>query len=334
MCGALYGGVLEGEHPTVQEHTVEMSVCFRRCPGCDCEGRREMAYVRNCVTHFVYWLPVTTSKHRYCTGMMNLDSSNGMDPPPSSAVECSHNKVFGSSTTARNKKVFRREEDGGWYRFSATSGLELASQCPVGDVGDGCGSNIRGWLVDRHPTVGEGRVVRKVCFSYVSECACAFFTSVYVRNCGSFFVYRINRIPFENAEYCGVPRNVVQQFPVAPPPSLGSYDDNKGDEYNKGDDGNNDDNDDDSDMCTNYTIVYDPDRLWSSKSPTMENCDALLYGNFRFGSKYTPWSLKEGCNMTRANFLDTHTYRCGAKYQGMMIYIRKKRKKDETNPTV
>lgn len=64
-----------------------------------------------------------------------------------------------------------------------------------------------------------------------------------------------------------------------------------------------------------YNVLHDPSRLWSYTSPMETNCDARLYGYYRFGSKYTPWSVKEGCNK---NDMNTVTHRCGSAYQGFL----------------
>ena len=75
-------------------------------------------------------------------------------------------------------------------------------------------------------------------------------------------------------------------------------------------------------LCKMYNVQHDADRLWSYISPTVSKCDANLYGKFRFGSKYTPWTIREGCNRTE---MAVTTYRCGADYQGYM---------EEGHPTV
>lgn len=64
-----------------------------------------------------------------------------------------------------------------------------------------------------------------------------------------------------------------------------------------------------------YDNIYDPDRLWSYTSPTVKKCDASLYGNFRFGSRYTPWSIKEGCNKMDSEIV---LHRCGSDFHGYM----------------
>ena len=70
------------------------------------------------------------------------------------------------------------------------------------------------------------------------------------------------------------------------------------------------------DMCKMYKVLHDPDRLWSYTGPTMQKCDAHLYGKFRFGSLYTPWSIREGCD---PQDLLVKTHRCGAKYPGYLV---------------
>ena len=40
-----------------------------------------------------------------------------------------------------------------------------------------------------------------------------------------------------------------------------------------------------------------------------------MHAQNRFGSKYTPWSIKEGCNKTDMSVV---THRCGSSFQGFM----------------
>lgn len=69
-------------------------------------------------------------------------------------------------------------------------------------------------------------------------------------------------------------------------------------------------------LCeANYNFLHDPDRLWSYTSPTVMKCDARLYGVYRFGSKYTPWRIHEGCTK---NDLGIITHRCGSDLPGYM----------------
>ncbi|XP_078382666.1 uncharacterized protein LOC144665310 isoform X2 [Oculina patagonica] len=90
----------------------------------------------------------------------------------------------------------------GWYRFQGAAGSTMATTC----VATGrCGTHAPGWLNGAHPTVEEEQATRQVCFHYYSNC-CVWSINVYVRNCGGYFVYYINRTPPEhNCElrYCG-----------------------------------------------------------------------------------------------------------------------------------
>ena len=69
-----------------------------------------------------------------------------------------------------------------------------------------CSTNRSGWLSGTHPTVAEGIVQRKVCFSqlvsqFFSDC-CNQTKSISVRNCGAFYVYRLDP-PDSYSRYCG-----------------------------------------------------------------------------------------------------------------------------------
>lgn len=77
-----------------------------------------------------------------------------------------------------------------------------------------------------------------------------------------------------------------------------------------------------TDICNEYKVMYDPDRLWSYTSPAIAKCDADLYGSYRFGTRYTPWSIKEGCNMSDTTIIE---HRCGSDLHGFMV---------EKHPTV
>jgi hypothetical protein len=53
-----------------------------------------------------------------------------------------------------------------------------------------------------HPTINEGMVRRKVCFSYLSNC-CQWSTFIRVKNCSGFYVYEFLKPPSCNLRYCG-----------------------------------------------------------------------------------------------------------------------------------
>ena len=64
-----------------------------------------------------------------------------------------------------------------------------------------CGALIPGWLVGDHPSVKEGEVGRAICFSRNMFQCCFDSKVIWVRNCGSFYVYYLApmRCPYR---YC------------------------------------------------------------------------------------------------------------------------------------
>ena len=101
----------------------------------------------------------------------------------------------------------------GWYRYASKEGGEMAGVCLENQnstssrYGQPCGANFRGWMMDRHPTVKDGRVQRRICFSYDKRCYCEFYKNIAVRNCGDYYVYRLTPLKTCKARYCGAPDN-------------------------------------------------------------------------------------------------------------------------------
>ena len=52
-----------------------------------------------------------------------------------------------------------------------------------------CGTVWSGWLDGAHPTVGDGKVIRMVCFSD-RRTGCKHSIIISVKNCGSFYIMR------------------------------------------------------------------------------------------------------------------------------------------------
>ena len=65
-----------------------------------------------------------------------------------------------------------------------------------------CGTTWPGWLDGAHPTVEDGKVVRKVCFSDLYA-RCKYLNWIFVKNCGSYFIYNLQRISSCDLRYCG-----------------------------------------------------------------------------------------------------------------------------------
>ena len=87
----------------------------------------------------------------------------------------------------------------GWYRFGGGAGNQMADTCVLMY---NCGTHDTGWLSGKHPSVADGAVHRKVCFTYFSGC-CSYTLDVLVRNCGGFYVYKLQPTHYCLARYCG-----------------------------------------------------------------------------------------------------------------------------------
>ena len=77
----------------------------------------------------------------------------------------------------------------GWYRFLNISGITMPTACPPRYT---CGTLHPGWLTGDHPTVDEGEVQRTVCFSKGLGRCCEEASFIEVKNCSSFYVYRLS----------------------------------------------------------------------------------------------------------------------------------------------
>ncbi|XP_068679579.1 uncharacterized protein [Montipora foliosa] len=87
----------------------------------------------------------------------------------------------------------------GWYRF--LTGTVLATTYRSGSSRY-CDTNYRGWLTESHPSVSDGIVNRKVCFTHSSDSRCPYSTYIKVRNCGEFYVYKLKPTPNCYLRYC------------------------------------------------------------------------------------------------------------------------------------
>lgn len=77
-----------------------------------------------------------------------------------------------------------------WYRF--LEGRQMNTNCAKFHS---CDTERAGWLVGGHPSAEDGRVTKKVCFGRTApSCTCAYHTYIQVRNCGSFYVYKLKPI--------------------------------------------------------------------------------------------------------------------------------------------
>jgi Notch-like protein len=65
-----------------------------------------------------------------------------------------------------------------------------------------CGTHSAGWMVGTHPTVADGKVITKVCYTWYSEC-CEYSNKIEVVNCGQYYVYKLSPPPQCDLRYCG-----------------------------------------------------------------------------------------------------------------------------------
>ena len=87
----------------------------------------------------------------------------------------------------------------GWYRFVGAAGTKMpTTRVPAFR----CGTDWSGWLDGAHPTVEDGEVSRRVCFSDRLT-GCRHIAKISVKNCGSYFIYKLFHSPGCDSRYCG-----------------------------------------------------------------------------------------------------------------------------------
>ena len=65
-----------------------------------------------------------------------------------------------------------------------------------------CGAVYSGWLKSGHPTLADGEVSSEVCFSRRGYC-CMESKNIKVKDCGSYFIYKLQKVPTCPLRYCG-----------------------------------------------------------------------------------------------------------------------------------
>ena len=86
----------------------------------------------------------------------------------------------------------------GWYRLAGAAGTKMpTTRVPAYR----CGTEWSGWLITAHPTMEDGKVKRKVCFSDRST-GCKDSKIILVKNCESYFIYKLQSTAC-NLRYCG-----------------------------------------------------------------------------------------------------------------------------------
>ena len=64
-----------------------------------------------------------------------------------------------------------------------------------------CGTVYPGWMNGSHPTVAEGKVIRKVWFT--KESCYGDWWIIQVKNCGPFYIYKFSGTPGCDMRFCG-----------------------------------------------------------------------------------------------------------------------------------
>ena len=95
-----------------------------------------------------------------------------------------------------------RQLSEGWYRLVGAAGTEMPTRRVPAYR---CGTDWPGWLDGIHPTVEDGKVQRTVCFSDRSD-GCKWSKTIFVKNCGSYYIYKLSKPPNCDARYCGTDR--------------------------------------------------------------------------------------------------------------------------------
>ena len=117
--------------------------------------------------------------------------------------ECNQYKILNDSDRhsdfGRGDRKCDKNLTEDWYRFSAGAGTSIPTHCLPHHR---CGTDLPGWMNGTHPTVDEGVVSRKVCFSGYQNC-CHHHIMINVQNCSSFVVYRLKPVQVCASRYCG-----------------------------------------------------------------------------------------------------------------------------------
>ncbi|KAL9961333.1 hypothetical protein ACROYT_G030251 [Oculina patagonica] len=101
--------------------------------------------------------------------------------------------------TYQSGSVTKCDDDlAGWYRFQGAAGTKMAISRPSGKK---CDADFPGWLDGSHPAVSDGIVTKTVCFGQM--CNNNKVRAIQVKNCGSYFIYKLGPPPSCKLRYCG-----------------------------------------------------------------------------------------------------------------------------------
>jgi Notch-like protein len=107
-----------------------------------------------------------------------------------------------NKNSASNKTRYGDGKLNGWYRFGGGAGTKISTTCVTVSH---CGGTGAGWMNGTHPTVAEGKVTRKVCYSANKQNCCwrIAISDIEVSNCGHYYVYKLKSAGCLPCRYCG-----------------------------------------------------------------------------------------------------------------------------------
>ncbi|CAH3168420.1 unnamed protein product, partial [Porites evermanni] len=110
--------------------------------------------------------------------------------------DMSRSRFFSNNVTTDSDLYLKN-----WFAFNGSAGDLIATSCVASNH---CGTSVPGWMLGRHPSVVEGVVRRFACFSQKQQC-CMYSVSMRVRNCSSFYVYKLDSMPSFSVSFrmCG-----------------------------------------------------------------------------------------------------------------------------------
>ncbi|XP_078354042.1 uncharacterized protein LOC144638689 isoform X1 [Oculina patagonica] len=209
-CGTHAPGWLNGAHPSVADGVVTREVCYHWTNNC-CQWKNDIK-VKNCGAFYVYELqrPPACSL-RYCGEPSECSDQGHQDLDQA-------DRAMGNADQS-NVKCDGRAPDNivspNWYRMTGESGDQIPEACvPMRR----CGTHAPGWLDGQHPSVKEGEVIRQVCYHWSSNC-CNWKNNIAIRNCGDFYVYKLEKPPACSLRYCGNKQAPTTQPPTTLPPT-------------------------------------------------------------------------------------------------------------------
>ncbi|CAH3189036.1 unnamed protein product [Porites evermanni] len=121
-------------------------------------------------------------------------------------VLSSKDRAAGFQKLTRKSDRIRRWKET-WYKFTGGAGDKMATADSNGTyciTPPSCGAKFPGYLDGDHPAdlkVGES-VKRTVCFSNGRNC-CVWRQEIEILKCKDFFIYKLPKVPFRRARYCG-----------------------------------------------------------------------------------------------------------------------------------